>query len=182
MLLQRKFRVSETLTAGILLLTVLAPPSISQTVSDGEVDSKSLETLEEIVVRGQKPLLRLRVELYKSEDAFYDLFNSLNSDDEYDVYCRREMRTGSHITRRVCMANFERKLIAQATSRSLLGELYIHPVAEIEEKNKLMLEEMEALVAERPELLEALNELADAKRTLESEHRRRCEGVRLICE
>jgi len=63
----------------------------------------------------------------------------------------------------------------------MLGQPYIPAWAKIKEKDKLLREEMEALISENTELFEALSDLSDAKQILESEHKRRCEGRFLIC-
>ena len=128
-------------------------------------------------------LVKLRFEYYKAEDVVFEVFNSLNSDDEFDIHCYQEAPTGSHIKKRVCQTNYVRDLTAEATSLWLLGitGFYNHPVAKIQQKDKILNEEMEALVVERPELLKALNEYSDAKQVLESERQRRCEGRVFIC-
>jgi hypothetical protein len=63
----------------------------------------------------------------------------------------------------------------------LIGGPYIHPVAKIKQKDELLRKEMEALVVERPGLLNAFSEAYDAKQVYDSEHKRRCEGRIFIC-
>lgn len=182
MSLQRNFRVGGVSTTAVVLLFALTPLGMCRIAAAQEGEPEPAETIEEIVVYGNKSLVRLRLELYKAEDAVFDLFNSLNSDDEFDIHCYKEAPIGSHIKKRVCKTNYVRDLTGEATRQSLLiGEPYIHPVAKIKQKDELLRKEMEALVVERPELLKALNEYSDAKQVLESEHRRRCEGGFLIC-
>ena len=184
MSLQRNFRIGGVLSTGVVLLFALAPVGMCQSSSVQEVEPEPSDTIEEIIVYGNRSLNQLRLELYRAEDIAFDLFNSLNSDDEYDIHCYKEAPTGSHIKRRVCKANYEKELTADATRRWLLGgqsRTYLHPTAKIRRKDKLMLEEMEALVVERPELRKALSEFSDAKQILESERQRRCEGRILIC-
>jgi len=140
------------------------------------------ETIEEIVVYGDKSLVQLRIEMYKAEDAFFDLFNSLNSDDEFDIRCRKDARTGSHIKNRVCEANYYRDLVGEATRESLIiGGPYIHPSAKIRQKEELLHKEVEALLVERPELLNVLSEAVNAKQVYDSERQKRCEGRIFIC-
>jgi hypothetical protein len=59
---------------------------------------------DQIVVRG-KPIEELRLRIRISEDAFYDRFNEINSDDRFDVHCYMRAETGSRILRRTCMSN-----------------------------------------------------------------------------
>jgi len=182
MSLQRNFRVGGVSTTAVVLLFALAPLSMCRIAAAQEGEPEPAETIEEIVVYGYKSIVQLHLELYKAEDAVFDLFNSLNSDDEFDIHCYKEAPTGSHIKERVCKTNYFRELIGEATRHSLLiGWPYVHPVAEIKQKDELLRKEMEALVAERPELLNVLSEYSDAKQVYDSERQKRCEGRVFIC-
>ena len=153
----------------------------SQPTLAEENGQASEEAIEEIVVRGQKSLVRLRFEAYKAEDDFYSLFNQLNDDDDYDVRCYKEAPTGSHIRKRVCRTKFEEDLAAQqARELLLLGD----PVAiegVIARRKELLLEKMAKMAAENEKLREALVEYYDSKYIFEAERDRRCEGDFLFC-
>jgi hypothetical protein len=97
MSLQRNFRVGGVSTTAAVLLFALAPLGTCMSAPAQQVEPEPAETIEEIVVYGNKSLVQLRLELYKAEDAVFDLFNSLNSDDEFDVHCYKEAPIGSHI-------------------------------------------------------------------------------------
>jgi hypothetical protein len=183
MSLQRNFKVGGSSKTAAVLLFALAPLDMCMSAPGQQVEPEPTETIEEIVVYGNKSLIQLRLELYKAENVVFEVFNSLNSDDEFDIHCYKEAPTGSHIKKRVCRTNYVGDLTAAATRLWLLGitGYYSHPVAKIQQKDKILIEEMEALVVERPELLKALNEYSDAKQVLESEHQRRCEGRVFIC-
>ena len=140
-----------------------------QSAAAQEVAQESSDTIDEIVVEGRQTLIRLRMQVYEAEDRFYELFNTLNDDDEFDVICRKEAKIGSHILRHVCKPTFERKADA-ADARMLgldAGVVYGAPV--ILEKRAELREKMEALVSEHPDLLDALTDLDDARRTFEAE-------------
>jgi len=192
MFLQRNFNVREVITLGMALLLLHATIGVSRIAYADEVEQKSLEaidelisetveqesseSIEEIVVYGDKPLSTLRREVYKAEENFFDLFSSLNQDDEYDVRCYYEVPSFTHIRRHVCRANF----VIDATSaqaeewRTAGPRRPIAPAAwKIQSKKKIMRELMEALIAERPELLQALNDYTDKKQNLEAEKERR---------
>ncbi len=183
MSLQRNFKFGGVSTTVAVLLFALAPLGMCMSAPAQQVEPEPVETIEEIVVYGNKSLVQLRLEYYKTEDVVFEVFNSLNSDDEFDIHCYKEAPTGSRIKKRVCKTNYVRDLTAEATRRWRQGLTisYIHPVAKIQQKDKILIEEMEALVVERPELLKALNEYSDAKQVLESERQRRCEGRVFIC-
>ena len=71
------------------------------------------ETPEEIIVRGKR-LAEFRVEVQLARERAYAIFNEINSDDDFDVHCRDETRYFSHSKRRVCRAQFERRISADA--------------------------------------------------------------------
>jgi hypothetical protein len=180
MFLQRISRIGRFCGAAVTLMLALIPVGFCQTTSNQEDEQVSSEIVEEIVVYGEKSLTQLRLELHRAEDKVYALFNLLNSDDEYDIHCYREAPIGSHIKRRVCRANFVVKATSEEARDFLLGQPGPSAWAKIQPKNKLLQEEMEALV-ERPEFLKALSEFSDANQILESEHQRKCEGQVIIC-
>jgi len=175
-----------------MLLLLLATSNMGQTVLAEDVEQKlpiameeiaseadgqeSSESIEEIIVYGDKSLGALRREVYKAEEKFFDLFNSLNQDFEYDVNCYYEVPSFTHIRHHVCRANF----VVEATSVQYVeirtrGPRYptVPPELVIAKKKKLFRQKMEALVADHPELLQALTEYNGKRTTLESERDKR---------
>jgi hypothetical protein len=96
-----------------------------QSASAKEVEPAPSDKIEEIIVYGDKSLRRLRNDVYKAEQKVIVIFNSLNSDDEFDIHCTRDAPTGSHIKRRVCRANFVGKATAHEARGFMLGQPYI---------------------------------------------------------
>ncbi len=187
MILKRKFNFSRFSVLGIMLLLLLATINMGQTVLAEEVEQRppitmeeiaseaseqeSSETIEEIIVYGDKPLHTLRRQVYTAEENFFDLFSSLNQDDEYDVRCYYEVPSFTHIRHNVCRANF----VVEATSVQYVeirtrGPRYptVPPELVIAKKKKILRQKMEALVAEHPELLQALTEYTSKRTTFES--------------
>jgi len=176
---QRAFDSSVIASTGALLLLVL--PLSGECQSDAVQTQEPSEPIEEIVVRGHKSLINLKHEMYEAEEALYGLFNSLNSNDDFDIRCYEEAPTGNHIKQRVCRTNKLGKILAAETQKMMRGEPYVFPIAEINKMNERMLAEMTKMTSERPEFLNALIKFTEAKQTLGSEHKRRCEGRFLIC-
>ena len=192
MSLKQFFNVRTLVTLGIMLLLAQATigmsrgawadeieqkstDSIDEIVSE-TVETESSESIEEIIVYGERSLGELRREIYKAEENFFDLFNSLNQDFEYDVNCYYEVPSFTHIRHHVCRANF----VVEATSVQYVeirtrGPRYptVPPELVIAKKKKLLRQKMEALVAEHPELLQALTEYTSKRTTLESERDKR---------
>ncbi len=179
MFLQRAFNNSVVVTTGVVLLLVLPLSGVCQ--SDVIQTQEQSEPIEEIVVRDYKPLVFLKREIYEAEDAVYDIFNVLNSDDDYDIRCYKEAPTGSKIKRRVCRTEKLGDILAGRTQRMMRGEPYVSPTAEIKKMQEHMLAEMTELVSTHPELLKALESYAAARKKWESERKRRCEGRIFIC-
>jgi len=192
MSLQQFFNVRTLVTLGIMPLLAQATIGMSRGAWADEIEQKSTgsideivsetvetessESIEEIIVYGDKPLGALRREVYKAEENFFDLFNSLNQDFEYDVNCYYEVPSFTHIRHHVCRANF----VVEATSVQYVeirtrGPRYptVPPELVIAKKKKLLRQKMEALVAEHPELLQALTEYTSKRTTLESERDKR---------
>ena len=71
------------------------------------------EQTEEVVVRGRR-IGELRAEVEDARERAYELFNDLNSNDDFDVYCRRESRSGTNVPQVVCRAQFENRISADA--------------------------------------------------------------------
>lgn len=159
-----------------MLVIVLAPAGMSQIadVEDGEPSPP--ETIDEITVYGEKSVSELREDVYEAEENFFDLFNSFNEDFEYDVNCYYEAPTGTRIRRHVCKANF----VVDATSVQYVeirtrGPRYptLPPELVIAKKTKILRQKMETLIAEHPELLQALNEYTNKRAMLESAREQR---------
>ena len=181
MSLQCIFRVGSICTVGAILLLALVPVGMCQTTSVQKEEPVPSDTIDEVTVYGNKSLLVLRQELYEAEDNAYAVFNSLNSDDEYDVQCYREAPVGSHIKRRVCRPNFVNDATPDDARKGQLGLPNKDAWAIVQQKNKILREKMEALVVKHPELFKALEEFSNSKQVLESEHQRRCGGRFLMC-
>lgn len=161
------------------LIALLA--CLLQIASAQESEQYSSAVMDEIVVKGEKSLNRLRHRVYETEDVFYALFNSINDDDDFDIHCTKEARTGSRVKRRVCRANFELKATAEEARGWKLGIPTTPAESAIAHNKRVILEKMEILVNENPELLKALVDFGNAKIDYETEKQERCEGGLLSC-
>lgn len=183
-------KVAATLAIGI----VLAPTGYGQTSPGVESDSEPPDPVEEITVYGDKTLFNLRREWQSAEVDFFDAFNSLNSDDEFDIDCRREVWLGSRRVRHVCVPEFVDEFDkdeASAFSGSAFwsgadGLLVPIGVAApnwqvVRNKGERTWIEVAELAKENPELRAAFIELARKKQIYEAERARRCEGKTFLC-
>lgn len=181
-----------------LSLAAVAPPSLGQRASqDGQATPEPTETagaaseetaplaagitLEEVIVYGDRTLNSLRLEVYRAEEAFYDAFNAVNSNDEFDISCKRRAQTGSRMVRRVCEARFVSDLNADFAQAWLRGEPLppINPM--LMYKGNLLVEEIKAVAREDPLVQQSLIRLAETQQRFDEEHERRCAGRILFC-
>jgi hypothetical protein len=71
-------------------------------------DSDAREyTLEDTIVTGS--LQSLEFEWYRAEDLMFEIFNTLNSTDDFDITCEWRAPLGSTIPRRVCDVGYMKK-------------------------------------------------------------------------
>jgi len=136
-------KLAHTILA--LFIAVLAMP----TAAVGQDE----EVMENIVVASQKSTSALRKDLIRAEDDFYDLYNTLNDDNEYDVRCFYEAPTGVRTKSHVCRPVF----FSKARNRENKNRR-IDPKTDagIADKMVKLQENLESLIAANPELQEAM--------------------------
>jgi hypothetical protein len=117
------------------------------------------QTIDDIVVVGQKSLSDLRRDVYQAEEDFYAVFNRLNDERDYNVRCFYEKATGTNIKNHVCRARFVTKAYSSHAARNgndltRVANQSANPA--FAEKTAKYQEKMETLVAANSELQEAL--------------------------
>lgn len=127
--------------------------------------------IEEIEVIGERSLLQLRLEIKQAEVHMFDLFNALNSTDDFDVTCRNVTHTGTLIPTWECDAGYMRRARFQNVQDFL--NFGIPPKSEQElwwenrHKTEQLNAEMKAVAREHPELASAMIELHEKRQRLE---------------
>ena len=164
-----KIRAFFVFTGGLMLLLAYAPVVLCQTE---EVELAPPDTLEEVIVYGEKSRWLLKYEVYRAEEKLFETFNALNSDDEYDVHCFYEVPTGSRIRQRVCMPNFVKTIRTDAGQAWLENRGPNTNWGMVQVKEQKLLEEMKTLMNDHPELREARDSLGKAKLIYDSERKR----------
>jgi hypothetical protein len=147
----------------ILALAALAGPVLAQ---DAPLSSPPVASDEEVVVRGRTPL-EVRLEIEKVENAVYERFNALNSDDDFDIVCAEHAPTGSNIPVRSCRPNFVLRAEQRAGGASLSRMQGTAPrspqnvSAHLQQKGEELTAEMQRLAREDEQLLRGLARLAE---------------------
>lgn len=165
-------------------------------LAGSRIEERSTPPLEEITVRGEKPLVEYRLEMEAARDRVYALFNEINSDDEFDVHCRNESRPGTRIPRRACRPRFENDVSNRAAKAYLSALFSVCPFgatqtcmfseraqlgmsraqaaqAESPYKHHVLAEEMQRLVQEDPRLLQAIRKYEELERAYQQARERR---------
>jgi hypothetical protein len=75
---------------------------------------------EEIVVRGRR-IGELRAEIEVARQRAYAIFNEINTNDEFDVRCRKDSRPGTNVPQEVCRAQFENRISSAAGQEYFSG-------------------------------------------------------------
>ena len=84
--------------------------------------------LDEIVVQGQRVQLQeMRKELVRLEDRFYARYDDLNTNDDFDIHCFKEARTGTRIIKRTCRAVYEDNALQEEGQAALAIRQYVQP-------------------------------------------------------
>jgi hypothetical protein len=192
-------RFVATIVSAVVLNFCLATVTLSQTLSAADVTSKGDETPEEVIVYGKTNIIILRNALYRAEEDFFDLFNSLNSNDEFDVKCekhqtalqRRRHTLHSGMSTRRCSPSFALAYEAWVTQRYMMNgglggmadpaSANLDYRALVRVKQKEMVAEMAELIEANPEFLNKIDELERAHDALAAEKGRRGPCAKIFC-
>ncbi|TAJ93339.1 MAG: hypothetical protein EPO31_03815 [Gammaproteobacteria bacterium] len=127
------------------------------------------EILEEIVVIGERSTYSLRQMIIRAEDRIYDLFNTLNDDKYYDIYCYMEAPINSHIKRRACRPRFVDLATADEARSFMDGTPGVDIHARIAQDNAILRRKIAVIMKENPEFLDAVIKYAELKSEVRKE-------------
>ena len=144
-----------------------------QTQAAGSVEDDRYDDLEEVVVTAPRTLSAMRAEIDAVQNRAFALFNELNVDNDYDIVCRRETPTGSHIPVRVCRPRYVDRLEAEATQDFLAGDGFFDPGGDIMYHEDILKQKLARMVEEHPEFHAALEEYYRLQSAYEDERRER---------
>lgn len=183
----QSIRDVEHCTAGVLLILAFVPVGLCQTTVEQESVQASSDAMEEVIVYGDKSLVILRKEFYRAQETFFDVFNWLNSNDEFDIDCSYVVNLGSRRRHHLCQPKFARKAEVNATHDMLESgavragtalpqyEFNIDR-AKMRTKDDLLWEEMSTLLSEHMGLQKAFIDLAERRQLYEAKGQERRGG------
>jgi len=175
MMVQRKTKVIGIFASGVALMLAAA---MYQPVLAQESEPASADAVKEDTSYKRKSLSRLRQELYDAEEAFYAAFNSVNSDDEFDVECKNEAPLGSRRKEHACKADFLWKYEAEAATRYSSridgeGGGGLPSSAQLGKKQEQLRNMLSAAISDDPEVQRSFALLAKAKKNYEAKQQDR---------
>lgn len=120
---------------------------------------------------GEKSIGELRKEAETAEKELFSIFNDINSNDDYDVRCKKEKTLGSRRKVQVCTPKFQRR-IESTMSADQAGpsgwDLPSPPGSQLQKKKDGMRQEMTDLLATNEDFSAAFTRFAAAKRAYET--------------
>ena len=134
------------------------------------------DNLETIGIISRVPMSYYKRQIEIAELDFYDLYNSLEDESKYLMYCRREAKVGSKIKRMACYPQYFLDVYSQMsqdafastpTDKLAMGIVYNPPSLDdieflTQREKKKALEYVEELVKKHPALLEKLLKMNNA--------------------
>ncbi len=143
-------------------------------------DTKTIEIavpIDEVTVTGRyEKLSAMRKEFEQLEDKFYNEYNKLNTDHQWDVHCRREAPTGSRFQYRVCTPTFVDRIEQEITAGSLFGSPWVYIAGKKPDYQKNMVDQVE----KSPKLLELLMKRKAAEERYYAVRKKKFEGGKVF--
>lgn len=154
------------LSVILAALALCDATAMAQTAESGDED----EVIDEVTVVGQKTALVLRNEALLAEEKFLNSYNELNTDDRLDIVCVDAAPIGSRIVRRTCLPQYRWDERSNDSASFLRNAGAVAPTTQISvmPNDAELLENLQALARENPELLNSLMEFQDKLEALKA--------------
>lgn len=155
--------------AGLLAAVAAWAPVAAQDAADPDAAAVT----EEDTSWKDKSARQLRREYRDAEENFYDAFNAVNTDDEFDMDCKTAPVLGSRKRERRCQAEFlwdyEEELGEEMYRRSSTASAgsATTSAATLQRKQEELRAEMTAAASDYPDVAAAFAELSRTKRNYE---------------
>lgn len=166
---------------NILLLIFLSCFSGSGISADEILNKKSNNdeieeyVLDEITVTADRSLLSLHKEVRRADEVKFEIFNKLNSTDDFDITCKWRTPTGTLLRQWSCVAGYMDKARSEDMDRwkSFPGKVTPRSdrqlSTEFAYKHRALKKEMIDLAVKHPELAAAIIRANEVRRLYEAE-------------
>jgi hypothetical protein len=133
-------------------------------------DESQEQQVEEIAVVGERSVSQLKREIEAANRVVYETYNELNTDDDYDIECRKLAPIGSQVLRTYCRARIywdTRSPREEEDDTLAINRQPSSPAV----YDRTLQEKMRELARTNPALLNAIIEREILKRELASQTR-----------
>lgn len=124
------------------------------------------EAIDEIIVIAPQSVAAIKAQIVRVERKMYGLYNEMNTDREYDIYCRREGVYASRRKERVCLPQFEHGVLEESWNDLSTWTGAGRPEAELRAKREILRQKMIDFAEQNPALKDAIFERARLQRSL----------------
>ncbi|MEL6868293.1 MAG: hypothetical protein AAFO81_00695 [Pseudomonadota bacterium] len=113
-------RIASLLLAAWILMSLSV--AHAQTAEEGATEQETADdkVIDEIEVLGQQTPLQLSKVVVQARLDFWDVFNSLNRVDDYQVVCRKVAQTGTRFKKMRCAPKYFTDALAEVTQQQFL--------------------------------------------------------------
>lgn len=157
-----------------------------ETIKKTSADNGMVEyTLPEIKVVGNNSIHSLQMDVIKAEELKYEVFNNLNSTDDFDITCEWRAPLGTRIKQWSCDVGYLKKARADNirdwmwSGGSIPLKSNNQLIVQYAYKNKALNKKMEVLAMQHPELAIAIVNAHELEQLYKEERRKRYKGSML---
>jgi hypothetical protein len=180
--------VKSRIVLPVFLLCLLSSGVYAEeSVKESSADSDTLEyTLPEVIVEGDNSMHSLRMEVIHAQELKFEVFNNLNSTDDFDITCGWHVPTGTKIKEWSCEVRFLQKVAADDARDyvdSIIGPAANGPrkplatreqrAVELARRTRELNREMKALAMKHPELAIAIINAHELEQLYKAEQKKR---------
>lgn len=160
---------------------VIAANEALATTFDDAVTEAEEQELDEVIVSGMT-LRQMRDAIVAAEQRFYDLYNELNQDDDFDIHCHERASLGTRIRRRQCLIAFQEEAQMMYARAVLNGDYSPDPVMMTLERRDEYRRNALAVINGDVRLRRMIQERARLEEKYKAERRKRFKGRWIVIE
>lgn len=181
-----KVRIDDAVTEFNKTTEVNPVDSADEVLPKKSIDKRLKEyVLDEIRVTADSSMRSLRKEVYMAEEVKFEIFNKLNSNDDFDITCERRIPTGS-ILRGPWNCDVGYMKRARSEDMHLYFHFNVTPRSDeilsnqFADKQRALKKEMIDLAVKHPELATAMIRANEVRQLYEEEHKKRYKNSIMI--
>jgi len=150
---------------ALLLAVLLCGPTLA-----AEPDPQAATSIpEEVLIRGDRSILNLRLQLMETERRTYEVFNKFNDEARFMIECSVHSPTGTRIKRQVCTPEFQLEATRAHARDYIDGTFQALPMeAAIAGQMQEYRAKIKQVAEQHPEFLDAVIDYTEKRQAFES--------------